>query len=228
MSVLISIIKTLSWRVIATLTTFFIALIISGSLEIAGIIGGLDTILKLILYFLHERLWIMATEKKPICLWMTGLSGSGKSTLANEIKKEFPDFILLDGDSVRKGLCSDLGFSIDDRIENQRRLIAICNLLIENGSSVITAFISPIESERIKAKISIKNSHIIYINSDLLTCIDRDPKGLYKKVFAGEIKNFTGVDSPFNDPLTADLTIDTTDTIENCKKELIKYIKENQ
>ncbi len=117
-----------------------------------------------------------------VTLWLTGLSGSGKTTIAKCFKESFPEFILLDGDILRKGLNSDLGFSEKDRRENLRRLIELCKLFNNNNINVITAFISPYELDRVKAKNEIKNCYIIYIKSSLETCEQRDVKDYTKKL----------------------------------------------
>jgi len=160
-------------------------------------------------------------------LWFTGLSGSGKSTVAEKFKQMYPQFVLLDGDVVRKGLCSDLGFSKEDRSENMRRLIALCALFNSNDKCVITAFISPYEKWRMKAKETIRNCYIVYCNSDLNTCEKRDVKGLYKKARAGEIPEFTGISSPYEIPENADLVLDTQNkTVEECMTDLFCFTEE--
>ena len=158
-------------------------------------------------------------------IWLTGLSGSGKSTVTDEFIKKHPDFVVLDGDVLRKGLCSDLGFSVEARQENMRRLIELCKLFVSNGKSVITAFISPLEEYRVKAKESIPNCFVVYCNATLTTCEDRDVKGLYKKARAGDIPNFTGIDSPFEDPKCADLTLNTDQTsLDDCVSKLEEFV----
>jgi len=142
-------------------------------------------------------------------LWFTGLSGSGKSTVAMDLYYNNPNYVVLDGDVLRRDLCSDLGFSVEDREENMRRLIALCKLYNKQGTNVITAFISPLEAWRVKAKEEIDNCYIIHANSSLEKCEERDVKGLYKKARAGEIPNFTGIDSPFEEPKCASLVLDT-------------------
>lgn len=146
-------------------------------------------------------------------IWMTGLSGAGKSTLAEMLKIEHPEIVLLDGDVLRGGLCSDLGFSLDDRRENMRRLRELCKLFNDNGKNVITAFISPIEEERIRAKEEINKCLVVWCHSPLSICEERDVKGLYKMARAGEIQDFTGISSPFDLPGCADLLIDTSKDI---------------
>ena len=163
---------------------------------------------------------------EAITLWLTGLSGSGKTTIAKIFCSFYSNFVLLDGDELRKGLCSDLGFSIEDRVENMRRLISLCTLLNNKGINIITSFISPIELEREKAKKEIKNCYVIFVDTDLEVCEERDVKGLYARARSGEIKEFTGIDSPFDYPYCADYIIKTEnrDAI-TCSMELVELVK---
>jgi len=151
-------------------------------------------------------------QKSPI-IWLTGLSGSGKSTIANELaiklQQEGKLAYILDGDNVRMGLNKDLGFSNDDRKENIRRIAEVAKLLSDAGVIVITAFISPFREEREKAKEIIGRDNFIevFVRTSLETCEKRDPKGLYKKARAGEIPMFTGIDSPYEEPLNYDIMV---------------------
>ncbi len=148
-------------------------------------------------------------------LWFTGLSGSGKSTLAHALEETLFDkgyrTIVLDGDNVRHGLCGDLGFSAEDRTENIRRLAEVAKLFVEAGIIVLTAFISPFRSDRARARHVIGSNDFIevYCNSPLLVCEQRDVKGLYQRARSGELKNFTGISSPYEAPLTAEVEVDT-------------------
>ena len=152
---------------------------------------------------------------RGIALWFTGLSGSGKSTLANGLHQKLFEIgmhsIVLDGDNTRLGINKDLGFSNKDRIENLRRVAEITKLFVETGHIVITAFISPFKENRIQAKKIISENDFleVYIDSTLETCENRDVKGLYKKARLGEIKDFTGVSSPYEKPDSADIQINT-------------------
>ena len=218
--------KTISYRLLSSFIGFITMWTISGQIKIGAALGIFELLWKPIQYFIHERIWFKfirfkKSKSNSITLFLTGLSGSGKSAIANEfIKNE--DFTSIDGDDLRKGLCSDLGFSIKDRIENMRRLRHLCNILNQNNKNVITTFISPLEEERIKAKNEINNCYIVYIKCPLEVCEERDVKGLYKKARNGEIKNFTGIDSPYEEPINPDLIIDTS---KLTLKESVKLLK---
>lgn len=165
-------------------------------------------------------------------IWLTGLSGSGKSSIANfAANKLFNNFniMILDGDDVRSGLNSDLGFTEADRNENLRRVAETAKLFKSKGMIVLCSFISPLNEQRRKIKEIIKNDfHMVFINTSLKECEKRDPKGLYKKARAGEIANFTGIDSPFEEPNHSELIINTANkSIDENATELINYIEKN-
>jgi len=168
-------------------------------------------------------------NQTPKLIWLTGLSGSGKSTIANALEVKLHQLnyhtMLLDGDNVRFGLNKDLGFSDSDRVENIRRISEVAKLFIESGTIVITAFISPFRSEREYAKSILEDGEFIevFIDTPLEICQQRDPKGLYKKALNGEIKNFTGIDSPYEAPLNPDITIQT-DSIEEAVGKIIECL----
>ena len=147
-------------------------------------------------------------NQKSCTIWMSGLSGSGKSTIANLLETILNEqgyhTYTLDGDNTRLGLNKGLGFSEEDRIENIRRVAEVCKLMNEAGLIVICSFISPFEKNRTQAKEIIGENFIeVFIDADLETCEMRDPKGLYKKARTGEIKDFTGISSPFESPSNA-------------------------
>ena len=148
---------------------------------------------------------------KPALLWFTGLSGSGKSTLAGALEAELMQrgihTYLLDGDNVRHGLCSDLGFATADRQENLRRVGEVAKLMVDAGLVVLAAFVSPYRAERaaIRARLAEGEFIEVFVDTPLSECEQRDPKGLYKKARAGEIKHFTGIDDPYEAPEQADI-----------------------
>jgi bifunctional enzyme CysN/CysC len=163
-------------------------------------------------------------------LWFTGLSGAGKSTLAMAVeqhlfKKGFHVYVL-DGDNVRRGLNANLGFSPDDRAENIRRIGEVASLFAESGIICITAFISPYQSDRDRARAAAgENFHEIYIEADLQTCEERDPKGLYRKARAGEIQDFTGISAPYEPPIKPELMVDTAHhTVDECVQQIADYV----
>ncbi|WP_018930672.1 adenylyl-sulfate kinase [Gracilibacillus lacisalsi] len=172
--------------------------------------------------------------QKPLTLWFTGLSGSGKSTLANEVEKRLVatghHTMLLDGDNVRHGLNKNLGFKEQDRVENIRRIAEVGKLMNDAGLIALTSFISPYESDRQNAREIIGDSYIeIFVSTPLEVCEERDVKGLYKKARAGEIPNFTGISSPYEEPENPEIEIDTSkysleEATDYVVKEIMKHI----
>jgi adenylylsulfate kinase len=154
-------------------------------------------------------------KHKSFVIWFTGLSGSGKSTLANAVEAELYKLgcnsFVFDGDNVRHGLCGDLGFSEEDRVENIRRVAEMSRLFIEAGVIALTAFISPFRADRRKVRDLMPEGDFIEVFCDcsLDTCEERDVKGLYKKARAGIIKNYTGISSPYETPEWAEIVVDT-------------------
>lgn len=164
--------------------------------------------------------------KKNKVIWLTGLSGAGKSTLAQALKSKIENSFILDGDIIRQGLNSDLGFSESDRGENIRRIAEVAKLFHLAGLTPIVAFISPFEKDRQKAKEIIGEPYFeVHVHADLSVCETRDPKGLYAKVRQGLIKNFTGIDSPYEVPLNPSVRIDTSImSIDECIEAILKKI----
>ncbi len=171
---------------------------------------------------------------KSFVIWFTGLSGSGKSTLANaveaELHKQGCKSYVLDGDNVRHGLCGDLGFSEDDRVENIRRISEMTRLFVEAGVIAMTAFISPFRADRQKARDLMPEGDLIevYCDCSIETCEHRDVKGLYKKARAGIIKNYTGISSPYEVPENPEISVDTDAmTIEQGVALILGYLREH-
>ena len=170
-------------------------------------------------------------NQKGVTLWFTGLSGSGKSTVANEVEYELNKLgfhtYLLDGDNIRHGLNKDLGFSEEDRKENIRRISEVAKLFVDAGIITLTAFISPFREDRNRAREIIGDFLEVFIDTPIEECEKRDPKGLYKKAKNGEIKNFTGIDSPYEAPKNPDIHIRTTEmTPSEAANEIIKQLQQ--
>ena len=163
-------------------------------------------------------------------IWFTGLSGSGKSTLAKNLERKLFDkgynVYMLDADNVRNGLNSNLGFSNEDRNENIRRVGEVASLFANAGFIVLSAFISPFNADRERAlNAHPENFHEVYLSADIEVCEKRDPKGLYKKARSGEIKEFTGIDSPYEIPKNPSINLNTgKQTVEESTEELLNFI----
>jgi adenylylsulfate kinase len=171
-------------------------------------------------------------NQKPCILWFTGLSGSGKSTIANALEVKLNSIqkhtYLLDGDNIRLGLNKGLGFSNEDRVENIRRIGEVAKLFVDSGTIVLTAFISPFQSDRdlVRQKVEKGEFIEIFVDTPLEICEQRDPKGLYQKARQGEIPNFTGISSPYEAPKNADIHIKTDrETIEESINIIINYLQ---
>lgn len=174
-------------------------------------------------------------NQKPCLLWFTGLSGSGKSTIANALDVTLHGrgyhTYMLDGDNVRHGLCKDLGFSDEDRVENIRRIGEISKLFSDAGLIVLSAFISPFTSDRRLVRNLFPAGEFVEVsmNTPLDTCEKRDPKGLYEKARAGKIKHFTGIDSPYEQPERPEVRLDTSQmSVDDCVQRLISYLLDRQ
>ncbi|MGC3948789.1 MAG: adenylyl-sulfate kinase [Chryseolinea sp.] len=170
-------------------------------------------------------------NQHAVLVWFTGLSGSGKSTLAVQLEAQLHErgfkTYLLDGDNIRAGLNKDLTFTDEGRVENIRRIGEVAKLMIDAGVIVLSAFISPFQSDRDQVRQIIGDSHYIevFVDAPLELCEQRDVKGLYKKARAGEVKNFTGIDSPYELPNDPDLIIETGKmSVDESVKELLTFI----
>ena len=171
-------------------------------------------------------------EHKGKILWFTGLSGAGKSTLAHALEEQLHDYgartYVLDGDNVRKGLCKDLGFTEEDRIENIRRIGEMSRIMMDAGLIVMTAFISPFRRDRriVRELVEAGDFVEIFCDAPLNICESRDVKGLYEKARAGEIPEFTGISSPYETPQNPELIVESGDsTVEECIGEIINFLK---
>jgi adenylyl-sulfate kinase len=171
-------------------------------------------------------------NQRPCIVWLTGLSGAGKSTVANAFEAELfrlgHHSYLLDGDNIRHGLNKDLGFSSEARVENIRRIGEVAKLFVDAGLIAVTAFISPFRADRELVRKLVQDGEFIevYVKAPLDVCESRDPKGLYKKARAGQIKDFTGIDSPYETPEAPELVIDTSEKdVPGCVATLLDFLR---
>ncbi|ALD89770.1 adenylylsulfate kinase [Cupriavidus gilardii CR3] len=171
------------------------------------------------------------TRSYPITLWLTGLSGAGKTTLARNLQRWLYDrgitALRVDGDELRAGLTSDLGFSAEERHANVRRAAHMAKLLNDQGVLVLASLISPAARDREAAREIVGADRFaeVYVHADLERCRQRDPKGLYRKVASGDIAQFTGISAPYEPPVAPDLTVDTTTTkVEECVEVLAAFL----
>ena len=173
-------------------------------------------------------------NQKPFVLWFTGLSASGKSTIADILEQQLSNknylTYILDGDNIRHGLNSDLGFSENDRMENLRRIGQVASLFLDAGIIVLSAFISPFKKDRLMVQSLFEEDEFIeiFVDASISVCEKRDPKGIYKKARLGEIKKFTGIDSPYEKPSNPHIHI-KTDLIspDEAVDQILFYLKEN-
>jgi adenylylsulfate kinase len=173
-------------------------------------------------------------KNRGVILWYTGLSGCGKSTIANEVEKKLFNSgyhtYVLDGDNIRFGLNSNLGFSPEDRTENIRRIGEVAKLFVDAGVVVSTAFISPYRKDRDRVRSIVEDGDMveIFVKCDLEVCEQRDAKGLYKKARAGEIKEFTGISAPYEEPENPELVVDSAkNSVEECAKMVVEHLKKS-
>ncbi|MDG4476029.1 adenylyl-sulfate kinase [Desulfobacterales bacterium RS19-109] len=175
----------------------------------------------------------MLNGHRACAVWFTGLSGSGKSTLAHAVEERLHGMgcrtFVFDGDNVRHGLCSDLGFSIEDRSENIRRIAEMTSLFLDAGVIALCAFISPMRDDRqkVRALVGVDNFLEIHCDCPLKICEQRDVKGLYKKARAGLIKNYTGISSPYEAPEHPDLCLETgQEALQDCVGKVLDVLRE--
>jgi adenylylsulfate kinase len=233
-------IKTASWRIIAAILTFLTVAIFSNffaALALAGIASISDLLVKTAAYWLHERAWdksnygLELDRKDGACVWLTGLPCSGKTTIAIELIRQLEEKLLrteyLDGDIVRKSVCADLGFSKEDRDENIKRITLVSSFLSQRAITVC-AFVSPYQEARDKARKMMPNFIETFVDCPVDACIKRDVKGMYAKALAGEIKGFTGIDDPYENPKNPEVTCYTDkESVEESVAKIIKYLEEN-
>lgn len=228
-----SIVKGVSWRVLATTTTVVIVYIFFGRLDLAIFAGVIETFFKIGLYWAHERVWFKVNwgKKKidPFNLWFTGLPLSGKTTIANSVYKELKKLNIplerLDSKDIRE-IVPDIGYSREDRNRHMHRVGHLITTLQNNSISTVASFVSPYSESRKAIRKMVNNNIIVYVKADLETCKLRDDLGKYEKAMKGEYKNFTGIDDVYEEPKYAEIVIDTDklSVIESTEL-IVKYIK---
>ncbi len=224
-----SIAKALTWRFMSTFITFGIVYAVTGEIGVSAAVGGIDMLIKIGTFFMHERLWSKShfgkKDVQPVVLWLTGLSGAGKSTIADALIKDLRKKRLkvehLDGDSIRS-IFPSTGFSPEERERHIMRVGHLASVLERQGVVVVASFVSPYVKSREFVRSVCKNFIEIYVSTPLDECERRDVKGLYLKAREGKIKDFTGIHSPYEPPAHPELTIDTRVTSVDEAVELIR------
>jgi len=228
-----SIAKGISWRIIATTTTILIVYFFFGQLDMAIMAGMIETVLKIGLYWGHERAWIKILwgRKKiePFNLWFTGLPLSGKTTIADKVYGELEKLHIplerIDSKDIRN-LVPNIGFSREDRNRHMHRIGNLINRLQKNSISTVASFVSPYTESRKAIREMVKNNIVVYVKADIESCKERDYKGVYQKALAGELKNFSGINDVYEEPKHAEIIIDTDKiTPDEATQIIIKYIK---
>ncbi|WP_456458100.1 adenylyl-sulfate kinase [Nitratifractor sp.] len=211
-----SVVKGLSWRVVATSTTTAIVYVFFDRLDLAIAAGMIETVLKVGLYWGHERIWHKIRwgreQIEPFNLWFTGLPLSGKTTIADLVYEKLRLLQVpierIDSSDVRK-LIPDIGYSREDRNRHMQRIGHLIQRLQNNSVSTVASFVSPYRESRKAIRQMVKNNIVVYVKADLETCKKRDYKGVYEKAERGELKNFTGISDVYEEPQHADIVIDT-------------------
>ena len=230
-----SIVKGITWRVVATTTTIAIVYFFFDRLDLAIAAGIIETVLKIGLYWLHERVWFKVRwgKKKiePFNLWFTGLPLSGKTTIADKVYEELEKLQIplerIDSKDVRD-LIPDIGFTKEDRNRHMHRIGNLIRTLQKNSISTVASFVSPYKESRKAIREMVKNNIVVYVKADVATCKKRDYKGAYAKALSGVYKNFPGVDDVYEEPRRAEITIDTeTTSADEAAQQIIKYIKKH-
>lgn len=230
-----SVVKGISWRVVATTTTIVIVYVFFGRLDLAIAAGMLETVLKVGLYWAHERAWFKVRwgRKKiePFNLWFTGLPLSGKTTIADlvyaELKKLDIPIERIDSKDVRD-LLPKIGYKREDRNRHMHRIGHLIRTLQKNSISTVASFVSPYRESRKAIREMVRNNVVVYVKASVETCRARDYKGLYEKAISGEIENFPGVNDVYEEPQHAEIVIDSEQTsAEEAARIIVKYIKKH-
>ncbi len=229
-----SLLKAISWRFFATLTTTIIIFVFFGRLDLAIAAGLIELVIKIMVYFLHERLWnkVKIGKKKiePFVLWFTGLPKSGKTVIADKVyeklkKWEYIPIERIDSKDIRD-LLPEIGFDRESRKLHLKRVGILIKILQKNSISVVASFVSPYKETRDCVKEMTKNFIEIFVKASVETCIKRDDKGVYKEALEGKRKNFTGVSDDYDEPANPEILLDTEKlTIEESADIVFEYVK---
>lgn len=230
-----SIAKGFSWRFFATTTTVIIVFFFFGRLDLAIAAGLIETVSKVFLYYVHEKIWQRVRWGKkqiePFNLWFTGLPLSGKSTIAdlvfNKLKKYQIPLERIDSKDIRD-LIPDIGYTRDDRNRHMHRIGHLIKTLQNNSISTVASFVSPYRESRKAIREMVKNNVIVYVKADIETCKARDYKGVYIKALNGELQNFSGINDVYETPEHSEIIIDTEImSAEEAAETIIRYLKKN-
>ncbi len=228
-----SIVKSISWRILATLTTVSLVFIFFHRIDIALELGGVEIVAKMFIYYFHERAWDKIKFGKvaisPFVVWLTGLPKSGKTTIGNNLfrllQKEGIKVQRLDSKEVR-ALFPETGFTREARDEHIKRIGYLTSILEQNGVSSVASFVSPYKESRDFVRKNTKNFVEVYVKASVETCIKRDKEGMYERALKGEIINFTGVSDVYEEPTEAEIVVDTEKlTPDEAAQKIYKYLK---
>lgn len=227
--------KGFSWRFFATSTTVVIVYIFFGRLDLAIAAGIIETISKVALYYVHEKLWqrVRWGKKKiePFNLWFTGLPLSGKTTIANLVYEKLQKYDIplerIDSKDIRE-LIPGIGYSREERNTHMHRIGHLIKTLQKNSISTVASFVSPYRESRKAIREMVKNNIIIYVKADIETCKARDYKGVYARALNGELQNFSGINDVYEEPQYAEIIIDTDKmSAEEASEEIVKYCRKH-
>jgi len=230
-----SIVKGISWRVVATTTTIIIVWAFFDRLDLAIAAGMIETVLKVGLYWLHERAWFKVRwgKKKiePFNLWFTGVPLSGKTTIADKVYEELEKLQIpierLDSKDIRD-LIPNIGYTREDRNRHMHRIGFLIQKLQKNAISTVATFVSPYRESRKAIREMVQNNIVVYVKADIETCKARDYKGVYEKAMKGELQNFSGVNDVYEEPQHAEITIDTDKlSVDEAADIIVKYVKKH-
>jgi adenylylsulfate kinase len=230
-----SIVKGITWRAIATTTTILIVYFFFDRLDLAIAAGAIETVLKIGLFWMHERAWFKIRWGKkriePFNLWFTGLPLSGKTTIADKVFKELEKLQIplerIDSKDIRD-LIPNIGYSREERNQHMHRIGNLICTLQNNSISTVASFVSPYKESRKTIREMVKNNIVVHVKADVDTCKQRDYKGAYAKALSGEFKNFPGVDEVYEEPQHAEIVIDTQAlSVDEAAAFIVEHVKKN-